>query len=189
MTANKGAEERLIQIIGQMKPDQELRFIYRAIQYIPLKKVFHTKDYDLLNEAIDVLSSAISHKVNNYQYETYLSLVANKCEQIYNKSKTTPHLISDTQKLEATAAAADAIYISLELVYHITNNKQCPMNSMHIINNIEKCMGNTVNNKNENTSFLEKALKDAQKILKENIGQKQYQPQREVTKIIQFPKS
>ena len=189
MTAKYKIEEKLIQTIGQMKSEQQLLLLGKVVQSIPLNKIFPPKDCALLSEANQFLEGAISNNINNKQFENYLSLVANKCEQVFNRSRTTPHLIHDTHKLQSTASATDAIYASLELAYHIKNNKQCPINTMHVINNIEKCIQQVFDQEDRTMTFLEITLNDAQIILKGKEKHETIQPHKSTGEIVHFPKN
>ena len=107
--------EKLLDLTSQMSSDQQIEFIHKIITDIPLQTFFNERDAQTIAPVVDLIQETHTH----------------------NKSKASVQTVTHQKKAKAASYITDAVYSSLEFIYHEQQEKSCPINIMHILNNIE----------------------------------------------------
>ncbi|MAF31963.1 MAG: hypothetical protein CMF60_07130 [Magnetococcales bacterium] len=129
--------EKLLDLTSQMSSDQQIEFIHKIITDIPLQTFFNERDAQTIAPVVDLIQETLTYNIEANLFEEMLGLMAFKCEDTHNKSKASVQTVTHQKKAKAASYITDAVYSSLEFIYHEQQEKSCPINIMHILNNIE----------------------------------------------------
>tara|TARA_R110000868_G_scaffold262401_2_gene521059 strand:+ start:36113 stop:36673 length:561 start_codon:yes stop_codon:yes gene_type:complete len=137
MMTETGTDDTILNLLHEMTEYQKLSFTIQCLERLDLTQLFGKGDCMLFADSIALMQKSLDNSSEADLLDEYIAYIAPRCGELHQTVISTPHLIENKFNIKSRSFAADAIYATSELIYHHLTCKNCPLNIMHVLENIQ----------------------------------------------------
>ena len=126
----------ILETLKKVSDRRKLVFTLKCLERISFSSKFNKSDAMLFGDTLFLMKECLNEKAKKEKLYEFISYIAERCEALHRASTSDIRLIEDQWELQSRSYAADAVYSAAELVYHYLAGEQCPVNMMHVLENI-----------------------------------------------------
>ncbi|MFT7144510.1 MAG: hypothetical protein ACI8QY_000562, partial [bacterium] len=129
-------DNEILNVLQKMTNRKKLSFTIGCLERLDAALLFNNSDALLFVDTLMVMKTYIDGATHKAEIDALITYIAPRCGVLHQTASGKPHLIKDQYNAHARSYATDAIYAGAEFVYHYLASENCPMNVMHVLENI-----------------------------------------------------